>query len=131
MNNKISQWIVMNSSLKWLALCLMQRKHLLKNPVSSLVLLPCDYVADSHYSPYMNSMKSPRPPQILNEWILIIDPWEITELSSCRHLVTFFFFFGSTKTLFLLYNFVFQHPCKTSQFDQCWKHSLYTFSCVT
>ena len=100
MNNKISQWIVMNSSLKWLALCLMQRKHLLKNPVSSLVLLPCDYVADSHCSPYMNSMKSPRPPQILNEWILIIDPWEITELSSCRHLVTFFFFLGQPKRYF-------------------------------
>lgn len=103
MNNKISQWIVINSILKWLALCLMQRKHLLKNPVSSLLLLSCDYVADSHCSPYMNSMKLPRLPQILNEWILIIDPWEITELSSCRHLVTFFFF-GQPKCYFYYIN---------------------------
>lgn len=131
MNNKISQLIVINSILNWLALCLTQRKHLLKNPISSLLLLSCDYVVDSHCSPCMNSMKSPRLPQILNEWILIIDLWEITELSSSRHLVTFFFFFWSTKMLFLLYKFICQHPCKTSQSDQCWKHSLYTFSCVT
>lgn len=104
MNNKISQLIVINSILNWLALCLTQRKHLLKNPISSLLLLSCDYVVDSHCSPYMNSMKSPRLPQILNEWILIIDLWEITELSSSRHLVTFFFFFGQPKCYFYYIN---------------------------
>lgn len=41
------------------------------------------------------------------------------------------FFFWSTKMLFLSYKFICQHPCKTSQSDQCWKHALWTFSCVT